>query len=340
MEKSESTGLAEIKETSGEMTPTSAAAEKQFEIQSAIVVAKKFPRNEDKAFEKLMKACGRPSFSEEAMYKFPRGGIDIEGPSVNMAREAARVWGNIRYGIDIIVDDDEIRQIRAWAWDMETNVKVTAEDTFKKLIFRKKGGWIKPDERDLRELTNRRGAIAVRNCILQILPKDLVEDAMIIAKNTLKDGVSVDPDSAKKKVIMAFSGINVTPDDLETYLGHKISGCSPEEVANLRQIYQSISDGNSKWSEYVSKSEAPEKEEGSLDIDKVKKSDDENRGHGNEGFDEGGEKKALLFSVKTHLKKLKRDDEYKKHESMSLDELVDACEALREDVKKVLSKKK
>src|SRR5215207_7367078 len=92
----EDAGLTQTQEFSSELAPTAAAAEKQFEIQSAIVLAKRFPRNEDQSFQKLMKACGRTTFAEEAEYSFPRGGSMVKGPSVFLAREAARVRTNIR----------------------------------------------------------------------------------------------------------------------------------------------------------------------------------------------------------------------------------------------------
>lgn len=252
----EETALATRTEQSAELAPTAAAAEKQYEIQSAIAVAKRFPRNEDQAFGRLMKAADRTSFAEDAAYKFPRGGQPVEGASVNLAREAARVWGNIRYGLEIVRDDDVSRQIRGWAWDMESNTKVTAEDDFQKLIQRraKSGGgttWVTPDERDLRELTNRRGAILVRNCLLQLLPKDLIEDALDQCKVTLQKGAASDPDAARKKIILAFSSLNITPEMLEARAGHPLKECSPAEIAELRTIYKSIADGNSTWTDYA-----------------------------------------------------------------------------------------
>lgn len=247
----EETGLSTRTEQSFELAQTSAAAAAQFEIQSAIIIARRFPRNEDQAFEKLMRACKRLSFAEDAAYAFPRGGETVEGPSVNLAREAARVWGNIRHGLDVIRDDETSRQIRGWAWDLETNTKVSAEDEFAKLIYRKKGGWQKPDERDLRELTNRRGAILVRNCILQVLPKDLIEDALHRSKETIREGAASDPETTRKRLILAFSELNVTPDMIEHALGHPIAQCSPKELADLRTVYKSIADGNSTWAEYI-----------------------------------------------------------------------------------------
>lgn len=246
----------------GELAPTAAAAAAQFEIQSAIAIAKRFPRNEDQAFERLMKSADRTSFADVAAYSFPRGGATVEGPSVNLAREAGRLWGNLRYGLEIVRDDEKSRQIRAFAWDLESNTKVTAEDEFAKLVQRKVRGtnrteWIEPDERDLRELTNRRGAICLRNCLLQVLPDDLIEDALARCKETLRKGAQTDPDGARKKIILGFSELNVTPAMLEKRLGHPLAECSPAEIAELRTIYRSIADGNSRWSEYVTADAPP-----------------------------------------------------------------------------------
>lgn len=342
-------GLTTTHEYSSELSPTAAAAEKQYEIQSAIVLARRFPRDEDQAFARLMKACKRTAFAEEAEYSFPRGNVFNEdtqkweknfvtGPSVNVAREAARVWGNIRYGIDVIRDDEDSRSIRGWAWDLETNTKVQAEDDFRKIVFRKgksgqPGQYIKTDERELRELTNRRGAILIRNCILQLLPKDLIEDAVDLCRETLKTRVEKDPDGEKKKVIVAFSTLNITPEMLATYLGHKLDQSSPAEIENLRKIYSSIRDGNTTWSDYVTGNS----EVAAADLkDKTKAKTDELK----EKFaksermtvDEAAEKRKLRKSIKD----LFPEDVIEKHtggrdiNALSLDELVQLKDALSE----------
>lgn len=268
----EDTGLATREEVGSELAPTAVAAQAQYEIQSAIVIARRFPRNEDAAFGKLMTACDRPSFAQEAEYVFPRGDAKISGPSVNVAREAARIWGNIRYGLYVVRDDEDSRQIRGFAWDLESNSKVEAEDDFQKLVYRKRdgGGWVKPDERDLRELTNRRGAILVRNCLLQLLPRDLIEDAIQRCRETLKKDASANPEAARKKLILAFGDIGVNVSMLESRLRHPIGESSPAELAELRAIYSSIKDGNSKWREYAEGRSGQEGQSGKIDMADLK----------------------------------------------------------------------
>lgn len=230
----------------------SAAAAASAEVQAAIMVALKFPRDEARAQDKLMKTCESPAFANVAEYGYPRGGEQITGPSVNMAREAARVFGNIRYGVDVVHDDDKLRTLRGWAWDLETNTKISFDDTFAKLIFRKKGGWIVPDERDLRELTNRRAAFLERNCILKLIPKHIIDEAMDACARTRVLAAKADP-QALAKMVKAFEALkpSVTVDDLVAYLKHPLDDTTHEEVAALQPIWKSIKDGNSKWSEYV-----------------------------------------------------------------------------------------
>lgn len=254
------TALETTNEFSNELAPTAGAEAARQEVQAAVILAKRFPRNEDEAYAAIIKACSRPSFAGDVEYNFPRGKKQdaqgnwvnniISGPSVYLAREFARVWGNIRHGCDIVADTEGERTIRAFGWDIQTNVKVTSDVTFKKLIFRKQGGWQTPDERDLRELTNKQAAIAKRNCLLELLPSDMVEDACAQARQTLQDRAAQDPDGERKKVVTAFSKLNVTVEMLEQYLGHPLAQSSPAEIADLRSVYKSIADGNSTWGDY------------------------------------------------------------------------------------------
>lgn len=264
MKESTSTDLATMDRDTGEIQVSHAQSSAQHEIQSAIIIARKFPRSEDQAFGRLMKAVGRKTFAMSATYSFPRGGTNVTGPSVNLAREAARVWGNIRYGVDVVADDDDKRTIRGWAWDVETNTRVSSEDTFKKLVQRKnkvtkQTEWVAPDERDLRELTNKHGAICVRNCLLQLLPPDIIEDACTAARKAAVSAAGENLDENRKAIIKAFGDMNVTVADLEKYLEHELRTCNAEEVADLRQVYKSIKDGNTTWSDYVGGGETPKK---------------------------------------------------------------------------------
>jgi hypothetical protein len=257
-------------EKSSEFNVDAAVMRAQQQERGAMMLAKQFPRNEDNAIQSLMRSCKRSAFAEKAEYAYPRGNVKnpqtgkwepniIRGASINLMKEAARCWGNLQSGMEIIRDTEDERHIRCFAWDMETNYKPTAEVIFRKVIQRKiKDGprkgeteWVRPDERDLRELTNRQASIAIRNCIGQIIPFDVVEDAKVLARETKAQNITADPDAAKKRILSGFDTINVTVAHLEKYLGHKVSECSPKELEELRSVWASISDGNSTWTEHM-----------------------------------------------------------------------------------------
>lgn len=235
----------------------SAVAREQSDIQAAIVSAKRFPRDETAAYTKIIKSCQRPSFAEGCTYSFPRGGAQISGPSVQLAREQARCWGNLRYGLRIVAETDDEVHIKGYALDVETNSLVEMEDRFRKKIQRKRGGktiWIEPDERDLRELVCRRGAICVRNSILQLLPPDITDDAVRQARRTMeqaaKGEIQQDRAGAIRRMALAFRDLGVTTEMLKGYLKHDVESIDEKELAELRGVYKSMLDGNSRREEH------------------------------------------------------------------------------------------
>lgn len=283
----ESSGLAERDEFALEASTVREAALARHEIEGSLVMAKRFPRNEDECFRRLMRSCKRRGLAERAEYSFPRGNTTVVGPTIYLLREAARIWGNIRFGADVIRDDDESRTLRCWAWDLESNARSSQDVTFGKLVQRKQRGgetaWVKPDERDLRELTNKFAAVTLRSCLRDVLPSDLIDDARGEAYETLRSEAAKNPDEERKRLIYAFDRLNVSVPELERHLGHAVGTCSPEELANLRRIWKSIEDGASRWADYVTDSVG--RETGKIDPVQLTPSAAANRGHGGDNLD-------------------------------------------------------
>jgi hypothetical protein len=250
---------ADVGQLANQVGAVAGVAREEAEVKAAIVLARKFPRNEAAAYTKILRSCDRPGFADGAAYRFPRGGQTVTGPSVDLARELARCWGNIRYGLRIVSADEEQVHIKGYAYDLETNNYTEAEDKFAKLVQRKnrntgRAEWVAPDERDLRELVNRRGAICVRNAILQLMPPDVIDDALERATETLRKAAAGEftqnREQAVRRMAAAFSEFGVTTAMLEAKLGHSLAEMSPEEMASLRQMYASIRDGQSKREDY------------------------------------------------------------------------------------------
>lgn len=239
-------------------------AQAKHEIQTAIVVAQKFPRNEDKIFQQFVHgSCKRLGLALVAQYYFKRGKrkddsgnyVDniIQGPTVKFARELTRIWRNVRYGSIPIGESEESRQILSYAWDLETNVWIQQGDLFEKTV-EKKDGYHAADERELRELTNRRASIGIRNCLLQIVPPDFIDDGIAQTQDTIKlsmsDKNSPQFQDVKKRIIGGFSALNVPIEELEQYIGHALASCDPKELETLRGIWTAIKDGHTTWASY------------------------------------------------------------------------------------------
>lgn len=229
------------------------------QAQAQFMLAIKRPRNEAEAFLKAKKAFERPLMAEAAQYEFPRGGKSIKGPSVDLAREIARHWGNVDCGHRIVARDGEYVEVEGYAIDFEHNSRRSFTDRFKALIQRKIKGtdqthWIEPDERDLRELCNRRGSICMRNALLALLPSDLVDECIRVADDTCrkmaKGELKTSRADAVRRLLEHFDKIGVTVAMIEEHLGHPVANIDEPEYLSLKAIGKSILDGNTKRSDH------------------------------------------------------------------------------------------
>lgn len=248
-------------QTQQEAGVVAATAREQHEIQAAFIMAKRFPRDEAAAYTRIMRSCDRLGMAEDALYKFPRGGQQIEGPSVRLAREIARCWGNIRSGVRIVSLGEKTAQVKGYAQDMETNAYREYEAEFNRLVQRKNRQtgvteWQPADERELRELVNKHGAVCERNAILTIIPSDLIEDAITRSKHTVKQAAAgnlkTNREDVIKKLALAFEEIGVSTEMLVAYLGHKLDLITEDEVVDLKAVGKSIKDGHTKREEHFS----------------------------------------------------------------------------------------
>lgn len=240
--------------TGGDAVATSHARE-QHELQALFTVAQSIGRNERAAWDRVMTSCERPTFADGALYAFPRGNQQISGPSVKMAREIMRAWTSIVIDSPRMVEvtADEVH-IRAVAIDLVSCNRTAMEDRFAKRIQRKGRGWVMPDERDLRELINRRAAILERNCILKLIPADVVEAATAKVQATMVQVAAGDLDSKRAEVVKgilgAFGALGATREMLEAHIGRALDAITSTQLSELRAIYRSIQDGNTSLQDH------------------------------------------------------------------------------------------
>ena len=230
------------------------------EVQAAMVIAKKFPRNEAEAFNRIMTSCKRKTLAEEAMYAYPKGGKTITGPSISLAKAMAQSWGNIDFGIVELEQRDGASTVMAFCWDLETNVRETRIFEVSHEI-EKKGGVRKllTDPREIYEMAANYGARRLRACILGILPEDLKEAAVSQCETTLKGGSTVPlVDRCKKMALVFQEEFQVSVHMLEKRLGHRLDATNETEFVGLKKIYVSLRDGMSKREDWFMLADGPE----------------------------------------------------------------------------------
>lgn len=220
------------------------------EAQGKLVIAKRFPRDEFAAFEKLMKACSRQSLAEKAIYSYPRSGNNITGPSIRLAEEAARCWGNVDFGVKELSQKEGESEMMAYCWDMETNVMSSQQFVVHHVMDTKKGVKKLTEQRDIYENNANMAGRRLRARILAILPPDLIEAALAKCRETLAGSSDIPLEDRIRKMIAAFEKISVRRETLEKRMGHDISKMTIEELVEHLTIYNSIKDGSSKISDW------------------------------------------------------------------------------------------
>lgn len=212
------------------------------EVQAAVVVAQQCPRNVQAAIAEMTQVCRNTRLAEKAFFSYPKGKSTVSGPSVFLARELARIWGNLQHGLIEMRRDDQYgeSEMQAFAWDVEKNSRVST--TFIVPHKRdKRGGAEKLTElREIYENNANNGARRVRQAIFAVLPHWFVEDAIETCRQTLQDGGGVPLPKRVANAVSKFENIGVTIDQLETRVGRPSRKWTEHDVVELAITFQSI----------------------------------------------------------------------------------------------------
>ena len=228
---------------------TSAAAQMMVsrqaqEVQAAMVVAKRFPRDEVLAMDRILKACQRVSLAQAAVYEYPRGGETVTGPSIRLAEALAQNWGNVDFGVIELEQRPGESQVMAYAWDLETNTRQSKVFTVPHIRQTKSGSYPLKDPRDIYEMVANQGARRMRACILGVIPGDVVDAALAQCDTTLKASNKLPLEERITKMCEAFQNdFQIAVDALEKYIGRKAQAFSETDVIRLGKVYRSLKDG-------------------------------------------------------------------------------------------------
>lgn len=212
------------------------------EVQAAVTVAQSVPRDQGRAEAEMIDTCRRKAVADQAFYSVPKRGT---GPTVHLARELARIWGNVDYGVRELRRDDEAgeSEIQAYAWDQQGNVRSTRSFIVPHARMAKGKRNRLEDLGDIYLNNQNQGARAVRECIFTVLPSWFITHAQQMCENTLAQGEGEPLEDRIEKMVRAFDPLGVSLGMLETKLGRPRTGFTAGDLKELGIAYGTLKRG-------------------------------------------------------------------------------------------------
>lgn len=213
-------------------------------IDMQITTAKAYPRNIRRATDNAVAVVTMDfETASTCTYAVPRGGKQITGASVHLAKILAQFWGNLRVEAKVINIDQKHITSQAVAYDLENNLAIKVE--VKRSIVGKFGRF----NDDMITVTGNAGnSIAMRNAILSVIPRAVVDKVYKSALSTITGDIS---DKAKliakrKQVLDSFNETyGVTEQEVLKVIGKaSIDHITSEDLVTLIGIGQAIKDGD------------------------------------------------------------------------------------------------
>lgn len=235
-------GLPAVQQEKSLMDVETAKAVAQ--IQGAMAVAKRFPRDEVQAINRIKQAAQRRKLAEAAEYEYKRGGSLVSGPSIRAAETLQQCWGNIMSGITEVKRDPIKREsiMMAYAGDLETNTWKFLEFTVPHVRDKSDGAVALNSSRDVYERTMNDGSRRLRNCILAVIPGDVTDSFLEECDKTLSKSDTPLKDRIAS-MLKAMEEVAVTRAMIENTFGCKADAITERQLSQLRRIYQSLKDG-------------------------------------------------------------------------------------------------
>ena len=231
-----------------------ATSRESAESQTQMIAAKRFPRDEDAALSRILRACERRGLAESAVYSYKKGDGVIEGASIRLAEVMAQNWGNLDCGWRVLRSTETESEVQAHAWDLETNTRKVIVFNVPHLRTTKTSSYILKDAREIYELQANNAARRIRACILSLIPGDITEAAVAACEATMSKAIGKSlPERITDMVAMfAGPGMLVTESMIEARLQTKRVAWTAAQVGQMGKLFIAIRDG------FVNRDDIPE----------------------------------------------------------------------------------
>jgi hypothetical protein len=213
-------------------------------IDVQISTAKAYPRNIKRATDNAIAIVTiDQETAKTCTYSVPRGGKAITGPSVHLAKILAQVWGNLRIEAKVVAIDSTQVTSEAVCFDLENNLAIKTQ--VKRSIMSRTGRY----NDDMITVTGNAGnSIALRNAILSVIPRAIVDKVYNSAKQLITGDIS---DATKllakrKQVVDALKDTyTVTEKEILSAIGKAaVEHITPDDLVVLIGIGTAIKDGD------------------------------------------------------------------------------------------------
>jgi hypothetical protein len=253
-----------------ELAATAAAEHARQLVQLKYMIAQGRPRDLRRVEDRLLQACSRLEFAEDATYTLPKRrdeDEDITGPSIRFSEEVVRCLGNILPEAKVVFDDEWRRSVQVSVTDLEDNVSYSEDVVVEKTVERKskmdrevvgertnrnnqKVYRVRATDEELREKQGNLVARTQRNLVVKkVAPSWLVELGMAKVRETQQAIVQKGLPQALERMRAAFESMGIDQAELEGWLGHPIADTTAFEYTQLRGVAAAIRDNQATWEE-------------------------------------------------------------------------------------------
>lgn len=234
----------EITESTEQISPDVLYQQDKAAIDIQISTAKTYPRNITRSLNNAIAIVTiDPDTAQTCTYTVPRGGKPVTGPSVHLAKILAQVWGNLRIEAKVVSIDARQITSEAVCFDLENNLAIKVQ--VKRSIMGKSGRY----SDDMITVTgNAANAIALRNAVLSVIPRAIVDKVHGAAKALISGGDKTDKEfrAHRNNVITRLKeSFGVTEEEILAAVGKlTIEQIDPDTVVTLIGIGTAIKDGD------------------------------------------------------------------------------------------------
>ena len=181
----------------------------------------------------------------DAFYRFPTGGAQVEGVSINLAQALAQAWGAIAYqvrilSVEVLSSGGRKVHLRATVTDLKSLVAAEVDQVVS--TSAPPGKFAKNPEQSERWHTMQTQSAAskiVRNAILRVLPSWYVDAAFVAATRvdaqSATGGKSL-PDARRDAEQFMATTFSLSRADLEAFVGQPVDLWAAPQLGQIRDL--------------------------------------------------------------------------------------------------------